>query len=337
MRVRRCGRRRVCHFGSGLRLLSRARRLLCSWRDRIDFAGDRNRSRPHRFRGRLPNWRAAIGIAAFFSPMIAVSIYGLLYPQIVLAEAERLAGDAPFCISSQDPRRPVQSRQDLTFFTMYGGRRKHATLLVGRTAERKKYHWSYRQQRFVDESLYGATPCLPRKDLAALLQHWKRAEHHGYELYLGGRDLQIPAEYEPRFTDNYLSISAAAPDFGPIGRSPLSPHASASLESRAWLEGAARNVLKEAPTGRFADLVELRDGPDGFDWYYKLDAQGQISTLIDCRAQGIPGRACQHYFYRDGAIYKFRHSRELLASSNEMEERLFALFSSFDNSSADRR
>jgi len=290
------------------------------------------------FRGRLPNWRAGTFAAAFSSLMIAVSVYGPLHPEIVLAEAERVARDAPFCIALGERHRPARSRQDLTFFTMdKNGIRHHAILLVDRAGEREGYHWSYRQRRFVEGLADDAVACLPRQDFAAGLLHWKGVERHGYELNFGGRDLVIPTDYNPNFTDKYLSISAPPPDFKPIERSSSSPQASAEIGSRAWLEGSARDVLKEQSTGRFADLMEVREGPHGFDWFYKLDTEGQISTLILCTERRPAGRTCQHRFYRDGAMYTFDHSLELLAFSSEMEDRLFALFSSFDTSSTARR
>lgn len=39
--------------------------------------------------------------------------------------------------------------------------------------------------------------------------------------------------------------------------------------------------------------------------------------------------ACSHRFYRDGVMYSFDHSKELLPQYDEMENRLFELFQSF--------
>ena len=213
------------------------------------------------FRGRLSNWRAGIIAAAFSSPMIAVSIYGLIYPEIVLAQAELVAREAPFCIALGERRRPPLSRQDLTFFTMDKSKfRNHAILLVDRPAERASYHWSYRQRRFVEGAADEAVACLPRQDFAAALPHWNETERHEFELYFGGRDLIIPANYEPKFTDSYLSVGAAAPDFESIERSSSSPRANVELRSRAWLEGSAREVLQSQTTGRVADMIEVQNG-----------------------------------------------------------------------------
>lgn len=287
-------------------------------------------------RARSSNWREAAFAFPFSSLMVAVSIYGFLHPTIVLAEAERIAGDAPFCIAFGKQHRPVRLHQDLTFFTMYkGSARHHAILLVDRAGIRERFHWSYRQRRFVQGSIGSAIACRPTEDFAAGL---------GNEYYFGGRRLIIPEVYHPQIyiPDDkkgveILMIYAMSPEFRPARGSSTTNKIWIQIQSQAWLEGEARRVVSKQATGHLADLIEVRDGPSGRAWFYKLDAEGRIASLIRCPGKRSAGGTCQHRFYKNGVMYMFFHSLRFLADSTEMENRLHALFDSFTTPSAARR
>lgn len=96
------------------------------------------------------------------------------------------------------------------------------------------------------------------------------------------------------------------------------------------MESLQKQYENLAPTGKVGNLNEIKDTTNHIDWYYRYNENGQLSTVVGCYYGGrLPEVACQHRFYRDGAMYTFDHSIALLSQSDAMEEKLFVLFESF--------
>lgn len=150
-----------------------------------------NQSR-HLWRGGRSYWRARTLAIACFPIVFVAALYGARHPEIVLAAANDVARDDPFCIALQIRRRPVRSRQELTFFTMDKGHTStnHAILLVDRNGQRQSYQWSYRKGRFVKGIRDYAVACIPKSsNFAAEFPRWTGARMKEQEFYFAATTL----------------------------------------------------------------------------------------------------------------------------------------------------
>jgi hypothetical protein len=72
-------------------------------------------------------------------------------PAAVIASADSLAGDAPFCIVLSGQHRAVQDWLDITPLRMLGGHLEpHAVLLIATPQGHVNLNWSYNRGRFVE-------------------------------------------------------------------------------------------------------------------------------------------------------------------------------------------
>lgn len=95
---------------------------------------------------------------ALFSAGISIttiSFLGKRYPEIVIANAKEIAGNNPYCIELYKRKRPLQSLEDLTLYTMDKNRYvNHVILIVKQSEETVPFHWSYELLRF-EQGAYG--------------------------------------------------------------------------------------------------------------------------------------------------------------------------------------
>ena len=282
------------------------------------------------------HWR--IGTSAFAGSFVimAASVGGAVYPAVVIAEARSTAGDYPYCVALTGRQRPVRSWEDLTFYSMDKSRYdNHAILLVERGGGIEPFHWSYHAREFLPGVLdwnsenRGTVACRPVADFMLDLSAFSSEELSYSEFYFGGDHLRIPSAYQPRMSNTYLSIAAVAPDFSPTPRARGNLYPSIQITGRRGFQSSVGQILRATPSGTIGNLIEVEDGLYGGTTYYRLNADGQISTLIGCYESRAREARCQHRFYRDGRMYSFDHSIESLPRSSEMEERLIDTFSSF--------
>ncbi|MEZ5777360.1 MAG: hypothetical protein R3E44_03265 [Paracoccaceae bacterium] len=105
-------------------------------------------------------------LTAFGLALAALSVWGaVVFPGLVRASAETIAGDAPYCVALMNRGRPPASAEELTFLTMDKAFGHHAILLVGTPEGPTGHHWSYHFRAFRtglrNPSLDEAIPCIP--------------------------------------------------------------------------------------------------------------------------------------------------------------------------------
>lgn len=156
------------------------------------------------------------------------------------------------------------------------------------------------------------------------------------DFFIGERHLRIPKAYvhnNQYITSSeglgYISIRATAPEFNDPNIF-LNLSSSVQFGSRDWINGLGKDIINAKPTGTLNDLIEVLNEENGVDWYYNLNSKNEIRTIIGCYDGREKETACQHRFYREGAMYSFDHSRSLLAISSNMEVRLYQLIKSFE-------
>ncbi len=283
-------------------------------------------------------------VLAFTLPGLSIlavaTVLSVLYPIRVLAEAQETTSGNPYCIEMSSRDRDLQSWQDIMFFTMdkdmgpHGGH--HAILLVDRDGEIEPFHWCYRSGKFlsgvVNWNNKNRLPvaCKPKTDFGPALGLTFPRDPAFKELYFQGKHLRIQNSYQPSWTNAYLSIAAIVPDFPPTERVAGGPYASMAIRGRTWLQNLAGRSVPDLLPGHTSALIEARDGKYGDQIFYRTNGSGEILTLVNCYDSRPIEIRCQHRFYRDGRMYSFDHSRELLGQSHQMEERLIQVFSSFE-------
>lgn len=266
------------------------------------------------------------------------SVIGIFYPYAVIRSAQNIAGESPYCIGLSKRNRPPEAMEDLTLLTMdKGDFDHHAFLLVEKQdGTVDPYHWSYFQSRFLsgivnwENDNRPSIPCRPKHNFALDLPLTGGISTENVEFYFRDGYLKTGKEYSPHISSNYISIAAIAPNFMPVPREKGGLYPSKEVGSRKWMESLQKQYENLAPTGKVGNLNEIKDTTHHIDWYYRYNESGQLSTAISCYYGGrLPEVACQHRFYRDGAMYTFDHSMALLSQSDAMEEKLFVLFERF--------
>lgn len=282
-------------------------------------------------------FKALIFLLALLCGMSTFSALGIFYPSVVIQSAQSIAGENAYCIGLNQRNRPLISVEDLTFLTMDKGRiGHHAFLLVeADNGVMEPYHWSYLQSKFLPGVVNWANknrpsiPCRPKHDFSSKLPLTGYATNGDLEFYFDGSFLKIKKAYAPQISSNYISIAARAPDFSPALRERGVLYASKEVRSVEWMKRLQNRHENVFPSGKVGDLYAIKSESDQEDWYYRYDESGELLTVVGCYASRPPNTACQHRFYKDGAMYTFDHSADLLSQSDEMEGRLFALFESF--------
>lgn len=286
------------------------------------------------------DWTNTLRMAVFsFTASIStISLLGILLPYVVLKNAADIAKDQPYCIALQKSRRPVENIQDMVFLTMdklrYG---QHAVLLIKTAEEIKAFGWSYLRIPFTDRVTNWDSknrpiiPCLPEPFFGEKLPLFGKRDNHTTGVFFDEKLLEMNKKYSPKgLHQNYLSISAQAPDFTPVDSHPRTPRASIEIRSRDLMENLHKKYENKKHVGKIGDLTETMTEQQGLRWYYKKDEQNRIATIIGCHASRDENTACQHRFYRDNKMYYFEHSTDLLERSSELENKLYDLFKSFE-------
>lgn len=272
-------------------------------------------------------WRGAGTLAVFLLTTAATGLYSLYYPHVVSASALRIAAEQPYCIALGKRRRPVTSLEDLTLVTMdKGGWRHHAILLVERAGGIRSYHWSHRKGRFMPGTYTSAAACIPRSGFLDALPFRSGKLPETAEIYANEIYHRIPWTYHPSFYNRSISISVEPPEFKPASSSSRKYRASMSPSSGPLPGPPIEELLAHQPTGRHGRLVEIKDGPNGWDWFYRLDADGDVVSSINCP----DADRCQHRFRHRRRAYNFEHPPRLIDQSEAMEQRLVDLFRSFE-------
>ncbi len=188
---------------------------------------------------------------------------------------------------------------------------------------RDYYRALYHRRKFaeLDESRLWQTS-FDKGDIVAGDKHWRIPEE-----YNGTDDRNIGSL---SVSTGYISIKAKAPNFIPVSLEEWQLHSSIQLRSRDWINGLGEGVIDVPSTSKLGDLTFIKNGKSGADWYFKLDDNGNIATIIACYSSREVETACQHRFYREDMMFTFDHSRDFLQNSNEMENALFDLLKSFE-------
>lgn len=270
------------------------------------------------------------GLLLFFS-------LGVFYPYLVTQSAQKIAEENPYCIGLNGRSRALSSLEDLTILTMdKNSLNHHAFLLVHKNGEIfEPYHWSYLQSKFLPGVVNWKSgnspsiPCRPAPNFIKNIPLISNSEIMDIEFYVHDYFLKIPQKYAPHVSSHYISISAQPPIFMALNPKNRSSRVSMEIISRAWIENLQKNYISQFSTGKIGNLNGAKSTTDNTDWYYKLNNDGKPETVIGCYPSRASEIECQHRFYRNGAMYTFYHSKDLLFQSDEMEQNLFDLFESF--------
>lgn len=282
--------------------------------------------------------KSLIFMLALACGILFLSIVGIFYPYAVTKSAIMIAKDKPYCIGLNSRHRSLKAYEDLTLLTMDKGKDDHhAVLLVEKEDSTfEPYHWSYLQTGFLpgvinwNNEQRSSISCRPEyRAIEKIPLIGALSDKDDVEYYFNENFLKIPAKYHPRVSSHYISIAVRTPDFESVEREKGFLYAGMEIRSRAWLESIHEDYNDLTPTGKIGNLYEIKNAKNGNDWYYRFDDDGNLTTAIGCYADRGFAPQCQHRFYRDGAMYSFDHDKDLLPHSEEMEDKLFALFESF--------
>ena len=274
---------------------------------------------------------------ALFCGLFLFSGLGIFYPYVVTRSAHNIAAGNSYCIGLNKRSRSLNSLEDLTLLTMdKSGFGHHAFLLVEKEdSTLEPYHWSYFQSKFLPRIINWTNdnkpsiPCRPAPDFIKKVPLTSHTIMEDMVFYFHDNFLKIPKEYAPHVSSNYISIAVQAPSFDPVTREKGRLYASMEVRSREWMENLHKDYEGLPITGKIGNLNEIKNAKNGIDWYYRFNENSQLETVAGCYSSRTPETACQHRFYRNGAMYTLDHSRELLPQSDEMERILFNLFESF--------
>lgn len=289
--------------------------------------------------------------------LVGLIVAAAAMPILVAKKAEAIAGNAPYCIqvaSRKDVHKPARTMLDLSGLTMKARgmllEQQHALLVVGKGEAKRLYNWSYRNRAFVDESAYGKTPrywpalyCAPQTGFVRRLPLLIPEESEGLYVQILGREYQIPGAYRPNTRGGYhpkLSLAADAPNFAPHD-SPLNDNPRTRLEydhrfvkiwfspGDAWFNRIELSDDESALTegeefGLAKRTVQGQEASSRNPQYYLRDADGRLTTLIECGPA-----ACRHRFLYDGLLFDFSQSRADMADWAELQQRLIRLMDSF--------
>lgn len=282
----------------------------------------------------------AISFSSFFATFALISSMSLFHPYFVVKDAINKANGNAYCVSLNGRNsRAVNSVEDLTFLTMdKNGYPHHAYLLIeGKKGDLTAYYWSYRQSKFVSgvvnwnnenaPSIY----CRPSKEFfekAKLIEKNKRSYS---EFYMNNYFWKVDNSYSPRAGNKYIAISAQVPTFKPSKTGPglFGNSVSISMRSRSFMQSSYDKYKEYKTVRKVGDLINIKGNNPNKDFYYRLDGDDKIATTATCYASRPPQIACQHRFYKNGAMYSFDHSINLLDNSSQMENDIFKLFESF--------
>lgn len=282
--------------------------------------------------------RTSILALSLLCALLLFSSMGSFYPYVVIQSAQRIAAKNPHCIGLNTRARPLNSLEDLTLLTMDKSNfEHHAVLLVEKEdSTLEPYHWSYFQSDFLPgignwtNDSRPSIPCRPARNFIEETPLISNKVTRDIEFYFHGHFLKIPEEYSPFVSNNYISIAVQAPNFKAVPRESGHLYANMEMGSKEWMEALHKNYESLPPTGKIGNLSEIENAAAHIDWYYRFNDDHQLVTVAGCYSAGRPSEtACQHRFYREGAMYTFDHNKELLSQSNEMERKLFDLFQSF--------
>ncbi len=89
-------------------------------------------------------------VIALSSSLCIASFAGLYYPNIVIANAKKIANKNPYCIAFESTDPNLYNLEQLAFYTMPKNKGiHHAYLLVKKDDKIIPYHWSYRSMTFM--------------------------------------------------------------------------------------------------------------------------------------------------------------------------------------------
>lgn len=315
--------------------------------------------------GLAPPLGFAVGCALACVLSLAASVW---FAVLVAQRAQAVAGPAPFCIqvASRGGYEAARTWLDLSGLTLWADGsnsvrvQNHAVLIVGDGADRRLFHWSYRQRLFLPGAHNERAPdlapplhCDPQRGFIARLSAiFPRRGDGLFVRFTKDEAYRIPESYQPIARGSptpHLILAVTPPDFAPLERSwsalppaekdrhwvviDLNPSALESFLIRAGNETVARGA--EYGLQKEAITVHGRDGQTYHPIRYLLRARGApdgaIETLISCAqaTERFPA-SCQHRFLNGGRQFYFRHGPEQVPRWRDMQKSLVDLLASFE-------
>jgi hypothetical protein len=270
--------------------------------------------------------------------IVAILVYAIILayvtrdPRVVIERAEAIASGRPYCIQVADggaDYRPATSQADFTSLIMratgsYPTFQFHAVMAVGEAGDFDYYNWSHRHQDWMALNTNGdfrspVIRCQPRVDFASGLPlvRFTRGGETG-PVWLGKRAFVVPQQYKPKLslsTSANVIFVARAPDFEPIPECAQMRFCVFNMIEvhlrpepvRAWLERNQRTRVQEG----------------GFE--------SGVATSVQCPdLQPHPDSLCAHSFLADGVLIRFSYPERQIPQWREMQEKLLALYRSFE-------
>lgn len=280
----------------------------------------------------------ACGASVAFSLLLLMSV---VYGYYVRAEAEKIAGNAPYCIQTSGKQVEYMSAEtllDLSALAMSAhtfrsfAHQFHAVLAVDGKDGIKQYNWSYKRNGFQPtggQFVY----CLRDKDFSRKLSLFaspqKAKNDQGHFVSFVGQDFIIPYKYSPRASSSNASLTLSVGAMKDKSNLCCIQSESVTIKFRSKGERVDisdymdEKIIETSEEHGLSKVVWAADSISGAR-YMHGEKDNTADVLIRCDKD-----FCFHSFVSDGRIISLNYSPKYLDQWRKKQDNIIALLDSF--------